>query len=544
MAEPVPIRDLGKYGIIKDTAPFDLPVNAWSDGANVVFVGNRITSAPVFRNLTDVASVEGLPEAPTFVSAMDTASGFDPIVLATRDFRFHILLNNILTDASPEAIPAGVSDARYTSASLGGVFYVNRKDQVPVYYDGLTGKMKAVPSWDTSWRCNAFRAFKDFAIALNVTKGSTEYPTMVKWSDAVIAGATPGTWDTTALNSLAGENTITEATTALIDGGPLKNDFIIYSGREVFVMEFIGAPMVFSFRRVFNDDGVMAENCFVEVQGKHYVFGQKDIYVHDGLSKKSIAEGRVKAFIYDQLDASKADHCFAFHMPKLNSVFFCYPSAVNEVFFKATPYCNRAAVYNYVNDVWSFMDVPNITSASFANVDTKLTYDEAESYTYDVIGGTYADQEDSYIRHVILTSVKAASSGVSASRVLALDDATETKVAKPSVSELSPGCFVSRTGLALEQLGFTIQSRKLSATMYPLVQMVRDDADFTVAFGKHDNPDAFPSEEEAIPFNPKTQYKVDTRNTGRFVTMRFDFPVVGGVYLSGYDIDVRRVSLR
>jgi len=32
MVEPVPIRDLGKFGIVKDVASYDLPPNAWSDG--------------------------------------------------------------------------------------------------------------------------------------------------------------------------------------------------------------------------------------------------------------------------------------------------------------------------------------------------------------------------------------------------------------------------------------------------------------------------------------------------------------------------------
>ena len=47
---------------------------------------------------------------------------------------------------------------------------------------------------------------------------------------------------------------------------------------------------MFTFRKLFSDDGVINQNCIVVAEGKHFVFGNSDIYVTDGNTKRSIAD--------------------------------------------------------------------------------------------------------------------------------------------------------------------------------------------------------------------------------------------------------------
>src|SRR3546814_15319645 len=75
-------------------------------------------------------------------------------------------------------------------------------------------------------------AYKDFLIALNVTKGATNYPTMVKWSDLTGFGAVPASWDHTSPSNSAGENIINEMKVEIIDGLSLRDSFIIYAKNE------------------------------------------------------------------------------------------------------------------------------------------------------------------------------------------------------------------------------------------------------------------------------------------------------------------------
>jgi hypothetical protein len=541
MVEPVPIRDLGKLGIVKDVAPFDLPPNAWSDGSNVVFGANRVTSAPIPRVLSDITSVES-ETPPLYAAVIESANGYDPIITAHSNYTFNIFQNNTLTDITPDGNVPSTSDARYTSAVLAGLFYINRPDRVPLYYNSLTLKLEALPNWDSADRCRLIRAFKDFLIALNVTKGSTAYPTMFKWSDATLSGQVPDDWDTADLSSLAGENVFSEASSEIVDGLTLRNDFAVYTQNDVFMVEYIGGQAVFAFRRAFTDDGAIAQDCVVEVKGAHYVFGTKDIYVHDGASKRSLLEGRAKSYLYNSINPTKAGQCFAFHYPRLNSVFFCYPSTESGTYYRNPTHCNRAVVYNYALDNLSFVDLPNVSSATFANTAAKLTWETAMTIQWDQMGGQWADQDDDLVRHVVLTSIK--NEGLTESRLIALDDLTSSKIGKPTSSEMLPPAYVQRSGITLEALGVMLDSRSMTSTLYPLVQQNSSASNFYITFGRAEEPDVSPLQYNRSRFDPRTTYKVDSRNTGRFLFLKFEFPVEEAVFLSGYDVKLQRISRR
>lgn len=51
MATLLPIRNLGAVGVVSDTSPYDLPLNAFSKAVNVVFDEQRAQRAPVFKPL-------------------------------------------------------------------------------------------------------------------------------------------------------------------------------------------------------------------------------------------------------------------------------------------------------------------------------------------------------------------------------------------------------------------------------------------------------------------------------------------------------------
>ena len=166
-------------------------------------------------------------------------------------------------------------------------------------------------------------------------------------------------------------------------------------------MEFVGGTFLFNFRKLFGDEGVINQNCVVEVENKHFVFGNTDLYVTDGVSRQSICDERVRQFVFTTLNKKNADRCFVQHNDALSEIYFCYQSGDSLVGFPDTARCNRAAVYNYKNNCWSFMDLPNVSAGAEANIDTVATYANATS-TYAATGGSYYDQEDSFNRHTLM----------------------------------------------------------------------------------------------------------------------------------------------
>ena len=89
--------------------------------------------------------------------------------------------------------------------------------------------------------------------------------------------------------------------TAIVDGLQLGTNFVIYSSTEAMLMEFVGGTFIFNFRKLFSDEGIINQNCVVEADGKHYVFGTHDIYMHDGTTKQSICDERVHVSLSTQV---------------------------------------------------------------------------------------------------------------------------------------------------------------------------------------------------------------------------------------------------
>jgi len=142
-------------------------------------------------------------------------------------------------------------------------------------------------------------------------------------------------------------------------------------------MSFVGGNDIFDFRRLF-DTGVLNVNCVVEFDGKHFVFGSDDIYVHDGTgNKKSIATGRVRKYIFQSLISAESSQAFVVHNRALTEIMYCYVSNDPNCAFPYKPNsprgCNRAAVYNLDADNWYFYDLPYVTGGSWSSEDVKST---------------------------------------------------------------------------------------------------------------------------------------------------------------------------
>ena len=67
--------------------------------------------------------------------------------------------------------------------------------------------------------------------------------------------------------------------------------------------------------------------------------------------------------------------------------------------------CNRAAVYNYKEDTWTFQDLPNVVGGGVANISSVESYFSVDSsITYENVGGTYLSQESEFKRHAVMVS--------------------------------------------------------------------------------------------------------------------------------------------
>lgn len=535
----IPVRELGSEGVVSDKSPYNIPLNAFSHAMNVRFDEGKVTRAPIFR------TVKGsLGFTPRHAYGITPSTGYDTVIMVSDTFAIHEYSAGTVNNRSG-SISASSDPRPFTGTSLADVTYINREDRVPVYRLSSGTNFADLGNWPSNFRAGALRSYGDFLIALNMTEGTTAFPNRVRFSNLVTANAIPDSWDETDTTRSAGFNDLVQMQTEIIDGGTLGSNFIIYSSDQVWQMEFVGGTFIFNFRKLFTDSGIINQNCSVEIEGKHFVFGPQDIYAHDGTTKQSICDERVKNFIYKGLNVQNADRCFVQHNETLNEIYFCYQSGDEHVAFPNATRCNRAAVYNYRNDTWSFMDLPNVSSGTSANVNSVNTYANATSLTYALVGGSYYDQEDNFDVHTLMVGEDNTTDGLTSDKLYGIDLADEGKLTFQFDTEATKQPVLERIGLDLDEAGTAVSSYMVVTKIYPQADTVNTaDTTLTFQFGASDIPRATPTYASAVTFDMASQHKIDSRAAGRYLSYKMTVTDNKDFEFSGFDLDVTPTGAR
>jgi hypothetical protein len=541
----IPVRGVAAAGILRDPSPFQLDLNAWSGGINMRFHANRAERAPIFRTVYDE-----LAFTPQFCVGLEEQDNFDKVMIATDNGHIWSYVANSLTEVTESGHTDNVDPRAYTATQLGEVLYINRPDAAPRSFGPTDTAFHNLANMESAWTARSLRAWGDYLIALNVTKPLTwtdphtgtmqsggSFPNLFKWSDLTLIGQVPGSWDYLDPNTSAGENPLEELRTPIVDGIPMRSTFVIYSEDEVWGAQQTGGQDIFQFQRLFSDGGLIAPNCAVEVNGIHYCFGPNDIYRHDGVTKQSIIDKRNKYTVFRYLNVKKGEVCFTAYIPHLDSVLFCFNSGDPELTFKTADRCNCAAVYDIPGDTWSFIDLPNVSAFSLANIDNVLTYANAPAnLDYATVGGSYYDQENTFVKHSVVVS--GALSGVlTQSRLLGYDFVNKGELAYTFTTECNPPAYLERTGMDLDQFGSDLGTYKLIRRVFPLVEMF-DNVPVEILVGGSLMPSAASTFKTAVSFDPTRQYKVDVMKGGRYLSIRFTVNGTADFEVAGYDIDV------
>jgi hypothetical protein len=528
----LPIRDLGSVGVITDVDPFNLPINAFTRAKNVRFDQGNIRRSPGFRD------VHGpINHPPVFIKGIYNANGYDTVVVVTDGFDVYEFANGAFSlnyNSSQSS-----SAAQVTATSLANVQYLNREDTRPLYRTPAMNNYAQLVNWPSTYTCESLRSYGDFLIAMNMDEGGASFPTRVRFSDIALANNAPSSWDETDTTKSAGFNDLAQMTTPIIDGATLGSNFLIYSSDQVWLMEFVGGTFIFNFRKLFSDVGVINQNCIAEVQGRHYVFDQDDIYMTDGVSTQSICDGRVKDYIFSGIDTGALDRCFVQYDPAREEIYFCYKSSDDMAEFTNGDGCNRAAVFNYASNTWSFLDLPNIYSASTANVDTVESY-STTSATYDTAGSTYATQDAGFNRNVLMLSQASSSDGLSTSRILGLDGIDEGSTLGGALytDGIKP-IKLERVGIDLDsEAQLPLTGYKNIRKMVPQFNTVSSNKTFNVSMGAANLPTQAPSYETSVSLDMAADYKVDSRSSGRYLSYKIETPDNKDFTISGFDFDI------
>lgn len=337
----------GEKGLIQDIPSQELPLNGWSYGVNVIF-----RDGSVMRSYGNQSAFSAPSVTPYHMEMLQTTN---------YKYWVHCGLSKIYVDngtgtrndITPATAPTGSADDIWTGGVLDGIMVLGNGKDKPVYWAGNTGTPCAVlPGWG-SWSAAAVRPFRNYLVAVDVTKSGTRYPHMVKWSDAAVPGAVPASWDETDPGKSAGEQDL-DGNDPLVDFVPLGDVGVLYKERSMWAMRYIGAPLIWQFQRLPGNVGALTRNCVANTPLGHVVLAQGDIVLHNGQGAQSIINERNRKWLFDNIDTTNYKRSFLATNPSKNEVWVCFPWSGQST-------CSVALIWNWAHDTWGVRTISGVT---------------------------------------------------------------------------------------------------------------------------------------------------------------------------------------
>jgi hypothetical protein len=485
----VPVKDLGQFGIWADHMPGELAPNAFSGGQNVRFRNGYAERV--------------LGESPAFTTPAVTPYWIQPYVTTTARFWIHAGLAAVYADDGTTrtditgTAPTGAIDDRWTGGSLNGVLVMNNGVDQPMFWGGDTSlNLATLTGWNSAWRCKSLKPFKNFLLALNVTKSTTNYPHMVKWSDAADPGAVPASWDEADATKLAGEQDIAETPDLIVDGEQLGDIFVVYKERSRWGIQFIGGNDVFRFFRLPGDDGLLARGQVAVTPVGHVFMTAGDVKIHTGGAAQSILDGKMRKYIFSQIDSDVYGRAFLATQPQRSEVWICFPSAGQET-------CNMAVLWNWETGALGVRDLNAVTYGAAG-----LLSVTSSSNTWDADSEAWQDDDTAWNQD-----------GTNASDARLLLTTTTPAILIADSSTKFNGTdytsYVQRSGMDFGD-GYTY---KTCRGLIPRIDAAAG-AVLSIEIGGADSAEESPVWSSPVSYTVGTTFKADAFATGRYLAYR------------------------
>jgi hypothetical protein len=524
------IKKLGEIGLVKDTSDVELPPNAWTVLNNVRLINGAIENVAGY---SEYVTPTGTPYSLSqilydsiyyLLYASDTPTA-DGVVDAIYSYN-----GTTHTDISRYTTTPG--DDPYTG-STSQRWGLTVLDQIPVLNNGKdepqywavpgTGNLANLPydatnDWsDVLLSAKVIAAYKNFLVAFNIISNVTHWPHMVWWSEVADPGSIPSTWDYTDATSLAGRTVLAGTEGHIVDAIPMRDDLLVYKTDAVYRMSFVGGTLLFRFQRIKGMRGALSAGCVAEIDGRHLVVGDGDIYIHDGQNPVSIAEDKYRDWF---LSALNTDHYQNIQIRLLKSkseAWIGFPSTASSGAM------DKALIWNWVDNTASIRDLPNIFDMAEAIlVQSPPTWNDWGAVTWNALASTTWDSVPfSPAAETILgagSTIWKFESGLQA--------AGSNIVCKASRTGLKPGDSDD-------------DSKFLLRYIYPRAY---GSATLSVRVGHADTPEGEIIWHDPIPFVIGTDRRVSTRCKGRFFAIEFSSNQNASWRVDSYNVEFSKAG--
>jgi hypothetical protein len=515
----IPLRNIGSGGIVTDQDPYDLELTQFPNGNNVSFHDGRIG-----KTLGHTIN-QSLSFQPTHVQGWRFEGG-DTVVIGSLQ-KLYRYDGGTLTNVTKTSDATNYSNApRWQSEQLGTAMMFNNGAQVPQYMLPTGSRFADLPAWPSGVITQCLKPYKSFLVMAGYEDSSTKHPYTVRWSDEYEPTGVPQDYDIGSTTNLAGENVLSGNNGALVDQLTLNNSQIIYAERGVFAMDFIGAPLVFSFRELFSDDGILNRGAVASFPNGHLVVGNNDIYVHDGNQKQSIVDKRVRKTFFNAVADKRSVFCQTLN--EKSEIWICYADSDAADFQTA----NRALVYNWSQNAFTFIDLPNVRALTLSEkLDASGGYDDATQ--------TWAETSEywsSVSASLDASALSLFGAGYGANKLYLMNDSH-------GAAGSNINAYLEATKLDLDTvLGTATNTIKQINGIYPQIE---GQGTLNISVGVSSSPQDGVTWKATKTYNIETDHKIDLRASGRYFALRIESTSDQNYWrLTGLDIDLKEVASR
>lgn len=523
-----PVSLVGQHGIIRDVPAHMLPVNAWSNGNNVRFrngfVEKILGQTPLF----------GTPSVAPY-GVFSVSDGSNIFWVYTGLAAVYVVKDRVHTNITRSvggAYTASINTP-WMMTNFQGVPIFNNENDVPQMWTPISAVqvLQALSNWTSTWRTKSLRAFKQFLVAVNVTKGATTYPRMVKWSHGAASGAVPSSWDETDETIDAGEFELSGTMGHCMDSLPLGDTLIIYKEDAIWGMQYVGGTKVMRFFPLDEEVGIAGPRQVALLQsGRHIVLSTDDVFVFNGQTRKSILDERMRTTLFESINNDAFRRSFVVVNHLYREAWICVPTG-------SATLPNTALVWNWVENTLTLRDIPTIAHANFGYLPGfNLRITEDGRYRITEAGDTRAVesgldwQTNAVARAVVLARP-------SSQNLLLADDTFQFETTDYE-------SYVERTGLGIPfRAGQPpdISSMKLLTAVWPWIEGT-DGGVVKVYVGSQDSPDGPVTYDAPFNYVIGTTKQVPTRRHGRVFALKFLSDSNVDWKLRGYDLDAKQIG--
>ena len=515
--ETSPEIDFSAIGLVVDVPANAVPTGGWSNSLNVRPRNGSVQGVNKFEdNIVLHNSDSVISGGEAMAICQFTPAGADDLIIAyivkgTDNFG-HVVLYDTGTSAWND-ITNATADQKFTFDDnyppqifvFNELLIVNPgTDAPPQFTDAkvAAGSLAELPNWlnDSSGQpiiCRILRPFNNRLVAMSIkeehgagTADDVYQPIDFLFSSHIttISSLAAASW-TASTSNTAGDAFLLDTPGKILDGGQLGEYFIAYKSDSVVRVRETGDTFVLAFESIFEDDGIYSTRCFTNIgNSQHLVVGNYGVYIHDGQSQKQdIAKDKFKDTMYALVTPARRDRAFVFQQTRDKEVWLCISTTGNS---SGAGGCDIAFCYNYEDGKIHKRSLPDLIDIFETELDGELKI--------------YAAKPD------------------------------DTKLQLLSSTVLESDGFFERTDDNLTNNSIMKQVKRIHVTASGACKLaitgtknLSDSKSYT-----------------DISFNPATQYKVDTRTSGRYMNLRVTMNGATNPELTKLQFDIKVIGVR